>query len=76
MSAVNGVGYGVEILNHPRGWCACSHTFDTMDEAKAEMVLHAGHRPDKEFRAYEVLTMKTPEPTPAEKLWAMFGVAA
>ncbi|MFC3107376.1 hypothetical protein ACFQAT_10340 [Undibacterium arcticum] len=76
MRAVNGAGWQVEILNHPHGWTGCSLTFKTRDEAKAEMPLHAMHRPDRDFRVYEILTVKAPEPTPAEKLWALFGVAA
>ncbi|MFD2271807.1 hypothetical protein ACFS07_13245 [Undibacterium arcticum] len=31
------------------------------------MPLHAMHRPDRDFRVYEILTVKAPEPTPAEK---------
>jgi hypothetical protein len=57
MSATNGIGYHVEVLNKS-GWAGCSHVYPSMAQAENALPSHAQARPTREFRAAEALAVK------------------
>lgn len=55
MNATNGIGWQVEELHAPQGWCAVSAAFKTMQDARAEMLRMPADGVER--RVYEALVV-------------------